>query len=118
MRTCGSRVRTAEGVPQYSHRQPSTSLDARACRSLLCARAEDGTAKGTVIGSPLWMAPEMIEEGKFSTAVDIWAIGITLIEVVEGKPPLADVRELQYDALNAARTCGLRLVWMTTAHAA
>ncbi|KAK7689843.1 hypothetical protein QCA50_006482 [Cerrena zonata] len=40
-----------------------------------------------VVGSPYWMAPEVIEQSGATTASDIWSVGCTIIELLEGKPP-------------------------------
>ncbi|TFK48734.1 hypothetical protein OE88DRAFT_1633996 [Heliocybe sulcata] len=40
-----------------------------------------------VVGSPYWMAPEVIEQSGATTASDIWSVGCTVIELLEGKPP-------------------------------
>ncbi|KAG8969493.1 hypothetical protein FRC03_002354, partial [Tulasnella sp. 419] len=40
-----------------------------------------------VVGSPYWMAPEVIEQAGATTASDIWSVGCTVIELLEGKPP-------------------------------
>ncbi|KAF9517267.1 hypothetical protein BS47DRAFT_1483463 [Hydnum rufescens UP504] len=41
----------------------------------------------TVVGSPYWMAPEVIEQSGATTASDIWSVGCVVIELLEGKPP-------------------------------
>ncbi|CAG8436424.1 2710_t:CDS:2 [Ambispora gerdemannii] len=40
-----------------------------------------------VVGSPYWMAPEVIELSGATTASDIWSVGCVVIELLEGKPP-------------------------------
>ena len=46
---------------------------------------------GTVIGSPLWMSPEMISDGLCDTPVDVWSLGICAIEMAELWPPHASM---------------------------
>lgn len=44
----------------------------------------------TVGGSPHWMSPEMLLAQTIDTNHDVWSLGITVIEVAEGEPPLAE----------------------------
>ena len=50
------------------------------------------------VGSPFWMAPEVImamETGTYSYPSDLWSFGITLIELAEEKPPLIELHHIQ-----------------------
>jgi len=57
------------------------------------ARVSDTlTKRNTVIGTPMWMSPEMIEAGQYDHRTDIWSLGITAIELAQMRPPLWDVQ--------------------------
>ena len=47
----------------------------------------EGQNDNTVAGSVYWMAPEVVEMSSTGTASDIWSLGCTVIELLEGKPP-------------------------------
>jgi len=49
----------------------------------------------TMVGTPYWMAPEIILEKGYDQTVDIWAIGITTIEMIEGRPPLYEMNPMR-----------------------
>jgi len=52
-----------------------------------CQLQNTWARRNTVIGSPYWMAPEVIKGVSYNAQADIWSLGITCIEMAECQPP-------------------------------
>jgi serine/threonine protein kinase len=59
------------------------------------ATKASGLDQSSVVGTPYWMAPEVIELSGASTSSDIWSLGCTVIELIEGKPPYHKLQPMQ-----------------------
>lgn len=93
----------------YLHKQKTIHRDIKAANILL---KKEGRAKladlgvccqltGTIaktksfVGSPYWMAPEIVAENGYDCSADIWSLGIAILEMAEGKPPYSDIHPLK-----------------------
>ncbi|KAF2018076.1 hypothetical protein BU24DRAFT_164640 [Aaosphaeria arxii CBS 175.79] len=59
------------------------------------ATKASGLDQASVVGTPYWMAPEVIELSGAATSSDIWSLGCTVIELIEGKPPYHKLQPMQ-----------------------
>ncbi|KAG5361412.1 Serine/threonine-protein kinase svkA [Yarrowia sp. C11] len=104
---------------EYLHKQRKVHRDIKAANILLTTEGDvklaDFGVSGEMglsikkmrsfVGTPYWMAPEVISKAGYDYKADIWSLGITALELADGSPPLSGLSPMKALTVIPDREC-------------
>eukprot|EP00916_Digyalum_oweni_P026684 GHVL01043807.1.p1 GENE.GHVL01043807.1~~GHVL01043807.1.p1 ORF type:complete len:297 (-),score=58.74 GHVL01043807.1:136-1026(-) len=101
-------LREAAVALQHFHNSKQIHRDLKAANILISSRGDilladfgvaaslkDAETRTTFVGTPCWMAPEVLQSLPYDNKADVWSFGITAMELANGEAPMQSLPPLR-----------------------
>ncbi|KAI7856625.1 kinase-like domain-containing protein [Circinella umbellata] len=78
------------------------------------SKPDKNAARRSFVGTPCWIAPEILQNREYNAMVDIWSLGVTVIELACGRAPYTEYDPLTifslilHDPVPSLEICGCK----------